>query len=122
MSTKKMSLEDLPRRPMTPRIPVCPVEVPPIIVNGLRWTIGSHHLKEDVPSHEKGLRGRQWTIRFHDRKLVRTDDLFLDPDFKTSPTRDTAIILEGWWGVTETKPHCDWRPAGDLKVFGPVPL
>lgn len=91
-----------------------------IIVNGLRYFLGPYHRAKDwTPSHYKGFGGRHWTIRFHDGELIKTDDLQHDYTFKTSPTKDTAVILEGW-NVTATSPVCAWQDAGEYKVFGPV--
>lgn len=93
--------------------------VPEIIVNGLRYHIGNYSGNQKVPNHWKGLGGRHWTVRFHDHRIIKTDDLFLDSTFKSHHNKDTAIILEGW-NVTSDSPICAWLPAGDHKVYGPV--
>lgn len=96
--------------------------IPPIIVNGLRYRIGAYSLNAAIPRSWKGLGGREWTIRFHDRSLLRTDDLLLDLSFKTVPEKDTAVIIEGWFGVTLDSPIYAWRTAGDFRVYAKVGL
>lgn len=90
---------------------------PEIIVNGLRYYIGSNG--PHAPAHWKGFGGRRYTVRFHNGEIIRTDDLMWDYSHKTRSKDDTAVILEGW-AATREDPICGWQQAGEYQVFGPV--
>jgi len=91
-----------------------------IIVNGLRY-MAPDKVDPNKPSNWKGFGGRRWTVRYHDHKILRTDDLMWDYSFKNGSKKDTAVILEGWT-ATEHDPICGWMQAGEYQVFGPLSL
>ena len=65
-----------------------------IIVNGLRYFAPAPNSKKSA--HEKGFRGKPYTVLFYDGEMLHTDDLQWDVEFRNNSRPDHAIIMSGW--------------------------